>query len=97
MKIINVGYLKSYAKTHKDVEQQLWSWYHDVSTQNWKMGLDIKKRYATANPLPNNRAVFDIKGKRYRIVVAINYQRQLVDIRFIGTHPEYDKIDAINI
>ena len=97
MKIINSGILKRYAETHKDVEQQLWSWYYDVEAQKWKMPLEIKERYATADPLPNNHVVFDIKGNKYRIVVDVDYQRQLVDIRFIGTHAEYDKIDAINI
>ena len=97
MKIINGGYLKKYAETHKDIAQQLWSWYYDVKSQKWEKGLDIKEHYATADPLPNNHAVFDIKGKKYRIVVAVNYQKALVDIRFIGTHAEYDQIDTVNI
>jgi mRNA interferase HigB len=89
--------LKDYAKLHKDAANQFWAWYYDVMAQDWKMPLDIKQKYATADPIPKNRAVFDIRGNKYRIVVEINYQKKLVYIRWIGTHSEYNKIDATTI
>ena len=59
--------------------------------------MDIRSQFAKADPLPNNHAVFNIKNNQYRIVIAIDYKRKIVDIRFIGTHKEYDRIDAKNI
>jgi len=97
MKIINTGLLKAFADKHPDVRQQLWTWYYDLLTEEWTQPLDILERYRTADTLPGSRAVFNIKGNRYRIVVRINYDRQLVEIRFIGTHSAYDRIDAVNI
>jgi len=63
----------------------------------WKTPSDVKKSYANASILKNGRIVFNIKGNSYRLIVRINYEKQWVFIRFIGTHSEYDKIDADNI
>lgn len=69
-------------------------WYNEVSGKKWSSPKDIKRDFATASIITNNRVIFNIKGNKYRMVVAMNYERQWVLIKFIGTHAEYDKIDA---
>lgn len=60
----------------------------------WKTPQDVKKTYIHASVLKDNRIVFNIKGNSYRVVVKFNFERQWAFIRFVGTHDEYDKIDA---
>ena len=63
----------------------------------WKSPKQIKIEYPSASFLANNRVVFNIKGNKYRLITKINYEYRMIWIRFIGTHAEYDKIDATNI
>lgn len=97
MRIIARGALRKYWDTHPETEEPLKAWYADVKNSSWKKPTDLRNTYATVSPLKDNRAVFDIKGNQYRIVVRINYAKGLVFIRFIGTHAEYDKINAETI
>jgi mRNA interferase HigB len=84
-------------KKYKNSEQALKSWYHEVKREKWKASKDIKNKYKSASILSNNRVVFNIKGNQYRLIVAVNYSIQIVFIRFIGTHEEYNKINAKEI
>ena len=61
---------------------------------DWKSPANIKATYRNASVIANNRVVFNIKGNRYRVIVAIHYQCGIVFIRFVGTHAEYDQVDA---
>ncbi|MFA6376958.1 MAG: type II toxin-antitoxin system HigB family toxin [Candidatus Paceibacterota bacterium] len=99
MRIISVKTIKDFWENDKyrDSEQPLKSWYHEAKQAKWKSPNEIKSKYRSASILNNNRAVFNIKGNRYRLVVAVNYHFQIIFIRFIGTHKEYDKINAQNI
>ncbi|MCT4560678.1 MAG: type II toxin-antitoxin system HigB family toxin [Crocinitomicaceae bacterium] len=81
----------------EDSEQQLKAWYHEAKQANWSNPNDIKSQYRSASIVGNNRVVFNICGNKYRLIVQINYQNQWVFIRFVGTHKEYDQIDAANI
>ncbi len=72
----------------------LQTWYKIVENADWKNINDVKKIYGSADIVGNNRMVFNIKGNDYRLVVAFNFQRQWVFIKFIGTHKQYDKIDV---
>ena len=94
MRIIARRTLKEFWEKHTDSEQQLKSWYHDAKNSEWKSPSDIKKLYPSGSFLSDNRVVFNIKGNHYRLIVKINYDLKIVYIRFIGTHKEYDKIDA---
>jgi mRNA interferase HigB len=94
MRIISRKVLKEFIETHPDAEQPLLAWYADVKHANWRSPADIKKYYRHANFLANNRVVFNIKGNTYRLVAAIRYEFGIVYIRFVGTHREYDRIDA---
>ena len=94
MRIIARRTLREFWERHSDVEQALRAWYYDVQGAVWKSPADIKGTYANASILGKNRVVFNIKGNRYRLVAAINYAYQICYIRFVGTHEEYDRIDA---
>lgn len=97
MRIIAKKVLREFWERHADAEQALKAWYYDVKCADWKSPSDIRKTYATASILANNRVVFNIRGNAYRLVAAINYDFGIVYIRFIGTHQEYDQIDAERI
>jgi mRNA interferase HigB len=81
----------------KDSGTSLKAWYHDVKAAEWKNSNELKKQYKSASIVGDGRVVFNIKGNDYRLVVAIDYEFQVIFIRFIGTHKEYDKIDAKTI
>jgi mRNA interferase HigB len=85
LRVIAKKILKDFWEDHKDCEQQ------------WKSPNEIKTEYPSASILSDNRVVFNIKGNNYRLIVKINYDYQMVWIRFIGTHAEYDKINANEI
>lgn len=97
MRVIAKKILREFWKKHTDCEQQLKSWYQEADNAEWKTTKDIKKDYPSASFLVNNRVVFNIKGNHYRLIVKVNYDYQMVWIRFIGTHSAYDKIDATSI
>jgi mRNA interferase HigB len=89
--------LREYWKNHSNAEQVLKAWYSEAKHAQWKSPDDIKKKYPQASILPGNRVIFRINGNNYRLVVKINYDYGQVFIRFIGTHAEYDKIDAATV
>ena len=97
MRVLAKRTLRTFWEKHRDCEQQLSAWYHEASRASWQTPNDIKREYATASILPNNRVVFNIRGNHYRLVVKINYDYQIMWIRFIGTHAEYDNINANEI
>lgn len=97
MRIISKKILREFWEGHSDCKQQLQAWYQEASKANWKSPRDIKNEYLTASFLVNNRVVFNIKGNKYRLIVRINYDYQMIWIRFVGTHAEYDKTDASTI
>ena len=97
MRVIAKRTLREFWEKHEDCEQQLKAWYHEAENAYWKTPNDIKKEYPSASFLITNRVVFNIKGNHYRLIVKINFDFGIVWIRFIGTHAEYDKIDATKI
>ena len=97
MRVIAKKTLRDFWSDHPDSEQQLKSWFQEVDKAIWKSPAQIKRAYPSASILPGNRVVFNIKGNHYRLIVNINYDYQIAWIRFVGTHAQYDKIDATNI
>lgn len=97
MRIIARSTLRSFWEQHPDAEQPLKAWFYEASRANWHSPSDIKGLYRHASILVNNRIVFNIKGNDYRLIVHIRYDIGIIFIRFIGTHKEYDKIDAKTI
>ena len=97
MRVIAKKILRDFWQKHSDCEQQLKAWFQEAGKAEWKNTNDIKVQYPTASLLADNRVVFNIKGNRYRLIVRINYEYQMVWIRFIGTHSEYDRVNAEKI
>jgi len=89
--------LRVFWENHPDSEQYLKTWFDTAMNSGWKSPNEVKQTYASASILKNGRVVFNIKGNTYRLVVKLNFEKQWIFIRFIGTHEEYDKIDANTI
>lgn len=94
MRIVSIQTLKRYWIKNPETKQALLAWHDEVLSENWKLPSDIKVRYASASILKKRRVVFNIKGNQYRLIVAVAYKIGVVYIKFIGTHKEYDSIDA---
>lgn len=97
MRVIAKKILREFWGKHADSEEQLKTWYKEASKANWNTPSDIKAEYTKASVLKSGRIVFNICGNRYRLIVDINYARGWIFIRFIGTHNDYDKVDADKI
>ena len=96
-RIFSKGTLREFWETHPDAEQYLKTRYNTVLNANWKTSKDVKLTYAQASILKDGRLVFNIKGNTYRLVVKCNFEKQWIFIRFIGTHAEYNHLDANTI
>jgi mRNA interferase HigB len=94
VRIIAKRALREFWRRVPEAQEPLSAWYADASKADWNMPSAIKARYATASILRNSRVVFNIAGNKYRLVVRINYPYRIVYVRFVGTHAEYDRIDA---
>ena len=97
MRIIAKKTVRDFWEIHPDSEQQLKSWYQETSKAAWEGPSQIRSAYPSASFLADNRVVFNIKGNHYRLIVKINYDYQIIWIRFVGTHAAYDKINAKTI
>jgi mRNA interferase HigB len=94
VRIISRSTLQVFWHKYPECEQPLKSWFAEIKKSNWENLNQLKKTYPNASILKNNRIVFNIKGNNYRLIVKINFEHQLCWIRFIGTHREYNNIDA---
>ena len=97
MRVFSKRTLREFWERHADAERPLRSWYQDADDANWDTSAAVRAQFASASIIAGNRVVFNIKGNDYRLVVSINYRRRAVYIRFIGTHAEYDRIDAAEV
>jgi mRNA interferase HigB len=97
MHLVTRQKLTQFWQNHADAKDALIAWAKEVEHARWRTPNDIKNRYRTADPIEDNRVVFNIKSNHYRLVVKIHYNTQVVYIRFVGTHQEYNKINAETI
>lgn len=100
MRIIALATLKGFlsrSATYADAREPVMAWYRQVKAADWAGPADVKGDVRSASILKDGRVVFNIAGNKYRIVVWINYAYRVVYIRFIGTHRQYDRIDAQTI
>jgi mRNA interferase HigB len=81
-------------KLQKVVKEQLDAWYAEAAKATWKSSAELKAQYKSASIISSERVVFNIKGNDYRLIVAINYHYQVLLIKWLGTHKEYDQINA---
>jgi len=89
-----VSTLKQFWARRRDAEQPLRAWYQEARQAQWKSPADIKQAYRSASVLRGGRVVFNISGNKYRLIVAIHFPLQICYIKFVGTHADYDRIDA---
>jgi mRNA interferase HigB len=97
MRIIAKSTLRTFWEKHPDAEQPLKLWYFGAIRSEWNSFQDIKKQFGSASIVGNDRVVFNMKGNDYRLIVLVLFRKNKGFIRFVGTHKEYDKIDAKNI
>jgi mRNA interferase HigB len=95
--VIALSTLKSFFSrtvAYADAREPLMAWYRQVRRADWATPADLKRDIRSASILKDGRAVFNVAGNKYRIVVWINYPYRVVYVRFIGTHRQYDAVDA---
>jgi mRNA interferase HigB len=97
MRVIARKTLKEYWEKEPETEQELKAWFAEAEDADWKTPADVKAKYGNASILKSGRVVFNICGNKHRLVVRINYDFRIIYIRFMGTHKEYDQIDAQTI
>ena len=94
MHVISRKTLSDYWQRVPETEQPLKAWFAEAQKAQWSRPAEIKEKYRSASFLNGNRVVFNICGNKHRLIVRINYASKTVFIRFVGTHAEYDKINA---
>jgi mRNA interferase HigB len=98
MRVIKRKILMEFSVKHPQARAPLETWFRLVKEGRWENPADVKGVFGTAvDFVANHRAVFDIKGNDYRLIAEINYRRKAVFIRFVGTHKDYDKVDAATV
>ncbi len=97
MRIIAKRSLREFWSKHPTSEQPLKSWHDEATKASWKTFLQIKEVFPRASAVGSDRIVFRIKGNDFRLIVKVNYEYETMFIKFIGTHSEYDKIDAATV
>ena len=97
MIIINRKLLLDFTRKHADAIRPVKKWISDVENAQWSSFVDVKKTYTTADYVGNDHIVFDIKGNTYRVVTIVIFEDSVVNIRWAGTHAEYDKLNDCSI
>jgi mRNA interferase HigB len=97
MHVIARKALREFWEQHPDAEGPLRAWHNEATKARWNSPQDIRARYAHASFVGADRVVFDIGGNRYRLIVVVRYRTGTVFVRFVGTHADYDRIDARTI
>lgn len=94
MRVIAKSTLEAFWKLYPDSEKALRSWHDEASRASWRSPQDIKAQYRSASILKGSRVVFNIAGNKHRLLVEVVYRICVVYVKFVGTHKQYDKIDA---
>lgn len=94
MRIIAKRTLREFWGRYPAAEQPLLAWYREVEREQWTQPAELKAKYRSAS-FVGDRVVFNIKGNDFRLIVRIDYPHQIVFVRFVGTHEEYDAIDDV--
>jgi len=97
MRVISKATLVRFWQKYPAAKSALQTWYEDASHAQWMTPKDIKLQYASASFVGANRVVFNIKGNEYRLVVAVAYRFSAIYVKFVGTHGQYDAIDAAKV
>lgn len=95
--IVSRKIIREFWEKHPESDETLKTWYKVTMKTHWKNSNEVKAQYRNASVVGDNRIVFNICGNKYRLIVKFNYEMQWGWIRFIGTHSEYDRINALTI
>lgn len=88
---------RNFWEKHREANRPLKAWHYEAARAVWKKPTDIKAQYRNASVLKNRRVVFNVKGNEFRLVVAVAYRIGVVYVKFVGTHAQYDAIDAESV
>lgn len=94
MRVIAVKTLRDFSVKHPQAKQALLAWHDEASKASWQTPADIKRHFASASFVGNNRVVFNIKGNDFQLIVAMAYKLGVIYIKFVGTRAQYDTVDA---
>lgn len=97
MRVISISTLKSFWLQHPSAEQPLRAWLAEARTAEWRSPAELKDQFLTASIMQAGRVVFNISGNKFRLVAAVLYASQVILIKFVGTHFEYDQINPQTI
>jgi mRNA interferase HigB len=97
LRVIAKSVLRAFWERFPQAEEPLQAWYREVEKEDWDEPAKVKEKYRSASIIKGSRVVFNIKGNDYRLVVRINYPYRVIYIRFVGTHADYDRINAEEI
>lgn len=97
MRVIALSTLREFWRLHPSARVALESWYAEASRAAWRTPVDVKTAHRNASFVAGDRVVFNIKGNEYRLIVAVRYRSQILFVRFVGTHREYDRVDAATV
>jgi mRNA interferase HigB len=97
MNVISLKKLREFYDIHPDSKAYLTSWFKTVRKADWKDYNDVKEDFRSADFIADNRVIFNIKGNHYRLITRISFTHKRVMIKWLGTHTEYDRINARTI
>ena len=93
MIVVNIKLLSLFARDHATTRKSLLTWQRIVEESTWKNKMDVLRSFPDAKMIKNNRARFEIQHNKYRLIAEVLYDKGVAEVRFIGTHSEYDRID----
>ena len=97
MRIIALSTLRDFWRKHPSAEVPLRNWYAEASRAIWTSPAEVKQAHRSASFVAGDRVVFNIKGNDYRLIVAVRYRSRIMYVRFVGTHAEYDQVNAVTV
>lgn len=97
MRIIAKRTLRTFWERDSKAEQPLKSWYAIAAKADWSSPTEVREVYGNASIVGNDRVVFNVGGNRYRLIVRFDYPHRIGFVRFVGTHAEYDSVDATRV
>lgn len=97
MRVIAKKTLRDFWEKYPDSQEPLENWYYEAIKADWSSPQQIKEKFRNVSIVSDNRVIFNIKGNDYRLIVKINYPHRLIYIRFVGTHKQYDTVEATQI
>jgi mRNA interferase HigB len=97
VRVIAQRTLRAFWEKHPKAEQPLRSWLQEMKRGSFRRPSDVRRHYRSADFVGDDRVIFNIGGNKYRLVVHMSYRRQIAFIKFIGTHKQYDRIDAATV